>query len=102
MIEVTILIPLADNDGQEFSASHFEAWEVQLSENFGGHSRLPGIIQGVWFEGSTRYEDRLVQYLVALESLTEGGKLTKVIDFAKSNFQQQAIYLRYLGVSEIR
>lgn len=102
MIEVTILIPLADNAGQEFSAPHFEAFETQLETSFGGCSRLPGEIRGTWLEGETKYADRLVQYLIALESITDGGKLSEVIDFAKAHFRQEAIYLRYLGMSEIR
>lgn len=102
MVEVIILIPLAGNDGQEFSAPHFEAFESHLADNFGGFSRLPGEILGVWVNEGDRYADRLVGYLVALQSITEGGKLLDTVEVAKWIFEQKAIYLRYLGISEIR
>ncbi len=102
MIEVTILIPLTANSGEEFSASHHGAFETFLGKTFGGFTRVPGEARGVWFNDDVRYDDRLVAYVVALGSLTEGGKLIRVIEIAKSHYQQEALFLRYLGMAEIR
>lgn len=102
MIEVTILIPLADNEGQEFSASHHEKFEALLARTFGGVTRLPGQARGVWLEGAKRYDDQLIVYLVALESITDGGKLGRIIDRAKRHYRQEAIFLRFLGLAEIK
>jgi hypothetical protein len=102
MIEVTILIPLADNAGAEFSAKHHEVFETFLAKTFGGVTRVPGVAWGVWFQGDIRYDDRNVAYLVALGSLTEGGRLHRAVEIAKSHYQQEAIFLRYLGIVEIR
>ncbi len=101
MIEVTILIPLTSNEGEEFSAKHHAAFEALLARTFGGVTRVPGEVRGVWLDGATRYEDRLVLYLVALKSLTDGGKLKRVIERAKRHYRQEAIFLRYLGMAEI-
>ena len=101
MIEATILIPLADNSGHEFSATHHRAFETLLIELFGGLSRLPGETLGAWVDGGTRYDDKLISYLVALPSITDGGKLGEAVSFAKQHYRQEAIFLRYLGVAEI-
>lgn len=101
MVEVIVLIPLAGNDGQRFSADHHRVFEQVLTETFEGMSRLPGIIWGVWLDEGTRYDDANVAYLLVLKSITDGGKLGGVIDFAKRHYQQEAIFLRYLGVVEI-
>lgn len=102
MIEVIILIPLADNDGQEFSASHHAKFEGIATRYFTGVSRLPGVVQGVWLDNGKRYEDRLVEYLVAIPSLTDGGKFGRLIDRAKRHYRQEAIFFRYMGRVEIR
>ncbi len=101
MIEVTLLIPLDANDGVEFSASHHSDFEVFLGKTFGGFTRVPGEARGVWFQDEVRYDDRMVAYVVALGSLTEGGKLIRVTEIAKRHYRQEAIFLRYLGLAEI-
>lgn len=102
MIEVEILIPLHTNDGVEFSASHHAKFEALLARTFGGVTRLPGEARGVWLDGGKRYEDRLVIYLVALGSITDGGKLARVIEWGKRHYQQEALFLRYMGNAEIK
>ena len=79
----------------------FGVWESLLGQTFGAYSLLPGLVQGGWVDGETTYRDDLRVYVVALKSLTEGGDLKKVIDFAKLHFAQEAIYFAYLGQSEI-
>jgi len=102
MIEVTILIPLFSNDGERFSASHHKKFEALAARTFSGVTRLPGEARGVWLDGGTRYDDQLIGYLVALPSITDGGKLGRLIDRAKRHYRQEAIFFRYLGRAEIR
>lgn len=101
MFEVRINIPTYDNDNRPFTPVEFGVWESLLGQTFGGYSLLPGLVQGGWVDGETTYRDDLRVYVVALKSLTEGGDLKKVIDFAKLHFSQEAIYFAYLGQSEI-
>lgn len=102
MIEVTMFIPLTSNDGQDFSAAHHAMFEAFAAKTFGGVTRLPGQAKGVWLDGEMRYDDQMVGYMVALPSITDGGKLGEVIEFAKAHYEQEAIYIRYLGLSEIK
>lgn len=101
MIEVTILIPLADNQGEAFSPEHHEAFEAQVLRRFGGLSRLPGTTAGKWVDQGRTYVDHLVAYVVAVPSILDAANLGEVIAFAKAHYRQEAIYVRYLGISEI-
>lgn len=102
MFEVRINIPTYDNNNTPFTPVEYTVWERKLSEAFGGYSLLPGLVQGGWVDGETTYRDDLRVYVVALGSLTDGGKLGDIIEFAKLHFAQEAIYFAYLGQSEIR
>lgn len=102
MIEVTLLIPLADNSGQTFTPAHVGAFESKLLDGFGGFTRLAGHQVGAWLDGETEYRDTLFAYVVAIDGLVkQGERLREVVDFAKSHFRQEAIFLRFLGVAEI-
>lgn len=101
MIEVTLFIPLADNDGQTFSPSDHAAFEAYATDRFGGLSRLPGEVEGKWVSEGRLYTDRLVRYVIALGSITDGGKLGEVVSFAKKHYRQEAIFVSYLGRAEI-
>ena len=101
MIEVQVLIPLISNEGESFSEEHHAAFEAAILGRFGGFSRLPGNVIGKWVGGGITYTDALIAYVIALPGLTDGGRLAEVIAFAKSHYKQEAIYLRYLGISEI-
>jgi hypothetical protein len=102
MVEVTLLIPVADNSGRPFSPHHMEAFEDLLLETFGGFTRIPGTLVGHWLDGGRKYTDILFGYMVAVDGLVKGGRgLREVVDFAKSHFRQEAIFLRYLGVAEV-
>lgn len=106
MIEVTILIPVASNDGDIFAAPHHAQWERFLAERFGGFTRVAGFNSGGWVDEATGryYSDRTIVYVVAVEGLvggSGGGNLREAVSFAKDHYQQEAIFLRYLGVAEI-
>lgn len=102
MIEFEVLIPVASNAGVEFSAEHDSVFEAALLSHFGGFSRKAGLVQGSWVGADgTHFTDATRVYVIALSSVLEAGKLRDVIDFAKAHYEQEAIYLRYLGLSEI-
>lgn len=101
MITVELFIPLAANDGQRFDAAHHDTFEAFLAGLFNGFSRLPGVVAGGWQHEGRVYRDELVVYVVALRSLTEGDKVREAVAFAKSHYDQLAIFIRYLGVSEV-
>ncbi len=102
MIEVTILVPLASNEGDAFSADHHLAFEALLLESFGGFTRLPGHALGGWVDGGVTYLDETAPYVVFVGGLIQqGDALSKVIAFAKHHYRQEAITARYLGVAEI-
>lgn len=101
MFEVQILIPVADNDGNSFSPSHFGAFEAKASELFGGITRNPGTAQGSWVDEGTTYHDDSRVYAVAVKTLADGAKVAELVEFAKLHFKQLAIFIRYLGMVEI-
>lgn len=102
MVEVTLLIPVAGNSGLPFSPFHIGIFEDKLLEYFGGYTRRPGHAVGGWVDKGTKYSDILFEYTVAIDGLVKGGGgLREVVDFARAHFQQEAIFLRYLGVAEV-
>lgn len=101
MVEATIFVPVADNDGMVFSNARHRIFEGFILERFGGLSQSSERVEGTWVDGERVYKDSLILYIVGLRSLTDGGKLGEVIHFAKRHYRQEAIYLRYLGVAEI-
>ena len=101
MIEVQILIPTNENSGQTFAPNHDAAFESELLRLFGGCSLLPGTVAGQWVDAGTIYTDQSRVYAVALKSLTEGNKVREATEFAKIHYGQLAIYVRYLGLSEV-
>lgn len=101
-MEFTVLIPVVSNEGEAFSPEHDSVFEAFLLDRFGGFSRQPGLVAGAWIgEGGFAYRDASRAYVVALSSILEAGKLAEVVAFAKSHYRQEAIYLRYLGLSEV-
>jgi len=102
LIEFTILIPVLSNEGAAFSPEHDSVFEAFLLDHFGGFSRAPGLVAGAWVgDGGFTYRDANRAYIVALATILDATKLREVIDFAKRHYAQEAIYLRYLGLSEI-
>ena len=101
MFSVELFVPLADNDGQKFSFAHHLVFETKLVDLFGGCTRLPGTVAGTWADDGVAYKDDLVIYMVALSSLLEGDKVRTAVKFALVHYEQEAIFLRYLGLAEI-
>lgn len=103
MIEVTLLVPLSDNDGATFTAPHHASFEAVLLDHFGGFTRLPGNAKGGWLDSKTGriYFDESILYMVGVGGLVGNGALREVVRLAKLHYRQEAILLRYLGVAEV-
>lgn len=102
MIEVQIYIPTADNNGQVFDAAHHDAFEQFALSLFGGLSLQPGSVSGAWVNGGAVYRDQMRVYTVRANGLIAHGEaLRDLAGFAKAHYAQLAVYVRYLGVSEI-
>jgi len=100
MIEITIIIPKADNDGDTFTDNHHAIFEAALIKSFGGLTEL-STVKGAWMDQGRLYRDESKTYLVALSSIVEAGKLGALVEFAKVHYRQEMIYLRYFNVAEI-
>lgn len=100
-IFVEILIPLTSNEGSTFTHDHHAAFEAHLLIVAGGFSLLPGTVAGGWSDDGVVYNDTLRVYAVTLVSITEGGKVREIVDFAKAHYTQLAIFVRYLGLAEV-
>lgn len=85
MLEVPILIPLQDNQGETFTAAHHGQFETVILEAFGGFTLLPGTFTGAWMDDETTYSDELRAYLVALVSIRQGGQLGELVDMARAH-----------------
>jgi len=101
MIEVSILIPVADNSGVKFNRTVHTAFQAFLIAEFGGFTRMPGAASGGWIAGGILYRDKHRIYIVDLPSITDGGKVGPVVDAVKRMYGQLNVYIRYLGLAEI-
>lgn len=100
MFEVQILIPIADNEGNAFTTEHFNQWRQRLLDLFGGYTEYPGTVCGGWVDNGTVYTDCSVVYGVAIGGLADGYKVIKAAYDAKTLFRQEAMFIRYLGLTE--
>ena len=98
---VELFIPLADNDGLVFGLAHHRVFEERLLDVFGGFTRRSDPIKGAWIDNGRIYQDDLVIYVVRLESITLGSRVREAVEFAKAHYEQEAIFVSYLGLSEV-
>ncbi len=99
MIEAVVLVPVTDNDGALFPASAWRTLEQRLLQ-FGGFSVREGV-RGAWRGEERVYHDRLVEYTTSLTSWNQFPKWLIVVRWAKTQFRQEAIYIRVAGVPDI-
>jgi hypothetical protein len=100
MFEVTLLIPVKDNEGESFTPTHHAQFEAALLDAFGGFTRY-GSATGGWADAGVVYADTLVIYAVAVGSIVDAAKIGTVAQFAKVHYRQLAVYVRYLGQAEV-
>lgn len=102
MIDVSILIPIADNNKVAFTLEHFAVFETHVLAVAGGFSLLPQTVKGAWRnKAGIDMKDESRVYVVGIESLINGGLIGDIVTFAKVHFEQEAITIRYLGLLEI-
>lgn len=101
MVEITIFIPTADNEGETFSPAHHLAFESFVTKRFGGLTKETKEVEGLWQDQGRIYRDQNLVYHVAIGSILDGGLLREVLSFAKEHYRQEAIFFRYLGIAEI-
>ena len=102
MFEATILIPLTDNPGAPHNPQAWAEFEKQLALEFGGFTKAAQCSFGGWVDhAGNLVTDTSREYAVALSSLAQGAALIGVAKTAKRLFKQDAIYIRYLGQSEV-
>jgi hypothetical protein len=103
MVEVQFFIPLADNERVDFDAKHHKQFEKRLTHYFpSGWTLLPSEAVGQWKEKGIVYPDRHRISMVAVEGLlVSAGTILRLVQFAAKHYRQKAIYVRYLGASEI-
>lgn len=101
MIEIQILIPTADNQGRPFAGEHHAAFEAAAVEIIGGITRLPRTAVGLWAEAGRVYADRSRLYVVSIASIADGGKVRLLAEWVRHHYDQRAVYIRYLGLSEV-
>lgn len=102
MIEVSFFIPVSANSGEMFSPHQMEVFETFLIDRFSGFSRLPGEVHGGWQGDGKIYHDRNSVWMVLVTGVLEfAPQILETVTFAKSHFDQKAIYVRYLGMGEI-
>lgn len=103
IIEVQILIPVRDNEGVPFDPAHDAVFEAHLANHFGGFTKLPAEAGGGWVDKDKRYyPDATRIIVVAVDGLISGGEALRLaVKVAKAHYRQKAIYLRYLGLSEV-
>jgi hypothetical protein len=97
-----MLIPVAANNGEVFSASHHAAFEFKACDALGGFTLYPATAVGGWINGDGKaYADATRVYGFALRSLAQGSALVELARFAAEHYGQEAIAIRYLGQFEI-
>ncbi len=101
MFELQILVPTADNAGNAFSVEDHAAFEAAILSRFGGFTLYPGVAAGAWVAEGRRFDDAHRVYAMAVSSLTDGDKIAALVAYVKGHYQQEAVYVRYLGQAEI-
>jgi len=92
-----------DNDGIAFDPAHDDVFANHLVSRFKGYTLLPGEGSGGWEGPDGRiYRDTMRVYMVAVSGLiADGVQVELAARFAKRHYRQEAIFLRYLGLTEI-
>ena len=99
MVKTVFLVPIRDNEGRPFPRSYWQGLEQQLLQ-FGGFSRTTGVA-GAWTSEGRIYRDTSRQYIVSLASWTQLPSWLEVVQSARKQFRQEAIYVEVAGVPEV-
>lgn len=102
MYQIQLLLPLYDNEGQNFARAEFARVRDELAERFGGvtaHTRSPA--EGVWKdeEGEVA-RDNVVAFEVLTETL-ERGWWAGYRDALAARFRQQELMITATRVERL-
>jgi hypothetical protein len=101
MIPASLLVPLADNDGNPFPAAMFAALEDELVARFGGFTHA-GTKGGAWRgDDGVVYRDRSRQYDIAVESWIDIPDFLQLVDRVAVKFRQRAVFVTIAGIPDI-
>ena len=100
LIELEVLIPRRDNQGRRFPEASWRELEQRLRHVAGGFSREDRIV-GQWASNDTLYRDVSQRYTVAIKSWRQFPSWLDVMEWARAEFRQEAIYIRVHGRAEI-
>jgi hypothetical protein len=90
----TLVVPLADNDGQPLAPEHL-AWAKQEVSHYAGGLTQYASSEGIWIdETGRRYKDpiQIHQFVVPTAAAVEGWLAGFALELAR-RCQQQAIFL---------
>ncbi len=100
LIELVVLVPLLDNEGRSFSDGAWRELERRLLQLSGGLSKQEGIT-GTWLDEGVSYGDVSRQYTVAISSWRTFPPWLSIVEWAREEFRQVAMYIRVAGIAEI-
>src|SRR5215212_7103206 len=89
-IKVTLLVPLADNDGEPFDLITWSWWNDELTELVSGFTDL-GVVTG-WWRG---FSDQNRIIVVIVKTMREVDALRELVRQARTRFRQEAMYFEY-------
>ena len=101
MIEVTILIPQTDPEGKRWPGGTLQTWRGWLATRHGGFTLGQSSVGG-WMNAQDKVMlEENQEYIVAVSNLPALSGLLSTIRWARGHFNQEAIYIRYLGRAEL-
>jgi hypothetical protein len=78
-----ILVPKADNDGNEFSIDYHRKWDSMVREMAGGLTIMRSA-KGIWDSGNKVYEERMIPVRIAC---TE-DEIRDILNLTKNYYNQ--------------
>ena len=91
--QVTLIIPLNDNDGEPFDIATWTWWNDRLTSLVSGFTDM-GVVTG-WWRG---YSDQNRMVIVVVKSIAEVTAMRELLSEARAWFRQEAMYLEYHAV----
>ena len=102
MVTVQFYLPTFDNAGMPFVRHHDNEFLEITVVVFNGATVLPGLTHGRWYFQGKVYADECRIMSVSVEGmLAQSADILAIVGFAKSHYQQEKIFVQYLGQSEI-
>lgn len=89
-LKVTLMVPLADNDGEPFDVRTWTWWNDHLTAVVAGFTDM-GVATG-WWRG---YMDQNRVIVIVVSSMDEVKRLRSLLAEARIEFRQEAMYLEY-------